>query len=205
MGKDYASEDAAFGFQPYGELLRAQIYAVATAPTINVYHFDLVIHGGTMVSTPHFGYRPIIEDGAVPDGNANILGSVIGIFDENYEPQPYIAAGEAGNSTIAGYVLVADHPQQLFIAQEDGDSNAIDLAECGTNANIVSATLCAGDSNTGMSTQEIDSDSASATAALNVNLLHPHEDDTPANDTNCNARWIVQINEHYYSATTAGI
>jgi len=205
MGKDYASTDAAFGFQPYGPVLRAQIYAVLTAPTINVMQFDLVIHGGSMVSTPHFGYLPYIEDAQVPDGNANILGSVLACFDENYEPASYIAAGEAGNSTIAGYVLVADHPQQMFIAQEDGDGNAIDLAECGQNANIVSGTLCAGDTNTGMSLQEIDSDSASATAALNVNLIKPHEDDTPANDTNHYARWIVQINEHYYSATTAGI
>ena len=204
MGKDFSSVDKAFGFAPYGDVLRQQLYAVNTAPTINVMLQDLVIHGGTMVSTP-VGYLPIIEDSAVPDGNPNILGSVLAIFDENMEPQNYIAAGEAGNGTIAGYVMVADHPQQLFIAQEDGETNAIDLAEAGTNADIVSGTLCAGDTNTGLSAQEIDSDTASASAALQVNLIRPHEDDTPADDTNHYARWIVQINEHYYSATTAGI
>jgi hypothetical protein len=204
MGYDYASTDSAFGFQPYGNVLRAQMYAVATAPTINVYHFDIVVHGGTMASTPHFGYLPIIEDGSVPDGDAQILGTVLAIFDENYEPQPYIAAAEAGNSTIAGYVLVADHPLQQFIAQEDGEGNAIDAAEAGTNCDLIAATLCAGDSNTGMSTMELDSDSAATTEALQFRLIKPHEDDTPADDTNHYARWIVVANEHFYGATKGG-
>lgn len=204
MGKDYYATDAAFGFQPYGNVLRANMYAVATAPTINIYHYDIVVHGGTGASTPHFGYLPIIEDGSVPDGDAQILGSVIGIFDENYEPQPYIAAGETGNSTIAGYVLVADHPQQMFIAQEDGEGNAIDIAEIGFNIDLIAATLCAGDSNTGLSTMELDSDSAANTEALQFRLIKPHEDDTPADDTYHYARWIVVANEHFYGATKGG-
>lgn len=204
MGKDFASTDAAFGFQPYGPILRAELYAVATAPTINVMQFDIVVHGGTMVSTP-LGYLPIIEDGAVPDGNPNMLGSVLACFDENYEPALYIAAEEVGNSTIAGYVLVANHPQQLYIAQEDGTTNAIDLADCGQNANIVSGTLCAGNTSTGIGKQEIASDTVSATAALNVRVLRPHEDDTPADDTNCYCRWICMINEHFHVTAGAGI
>ena len=204
MGKDMSSVDAAFGFAPYGPILRTSFYAVQTAPVINVCPNDLVIHGGTMVSTP-FGYMPIIEDSAVPDGNADIVGGVLACFDEDMVPIKYIVATDAGNSTIAGYVLVADHPQQLFMAQEDGTTAAIDLADCGMNANIVSATICGPNTDTGISTQEIASDTISATAALNVRCIRPHEDDTPANDINCHCRWIVQINEHHYLVAGDGI
>jgi len=204
MGRDYSSVDAAFGFEPYGPILRTSMYAVQTAPVINVMMNDLVIHGGTMVSTSQ-GYMPIIEDSAVPDGNADIVGGVVGIFDENMEPALYIAATEVGDGTIAGYVLVADHPQQLFLAQEDGTTNAIDLADVGQNANIVSGTICAGDTNTGRSKQEIASDTISATAALNVRCIRPHEDDTPGDDTNCYCRWVCMINEHHYLVAGDGI
>lgn len=204
MGRDFSSVDAAFGFQPYDSVLRSNLYAVATAPTINIYHNDIVVHGGTGVSTP-IGYLPIIEGGSVPDSDAQILGTVIGIFDEDMVPVKYIAAAEAGNSTIAGYVLVADHPDQMFIAQEDGEANAIDLAEMGNNIDLIAPTLCAGNSNTGIGKMELDSSSAATTEALQFRLIKPFEDDTPADDTNHYARWIVIANEHFYRATQGGI
>jgi hypothetical protein len=119
-------------------------------------------------------------------------------------PVKYIAAAEAGNGTIAGYVMVADHPQQMFIAQEDAGGNAITLVEGSMNADIVSVALCAGNSTTGVSKQEIDSSTAAATAALNVKLYGPHPDDTPANDS-YHCRYICTINEHYWGDTIAGI
>ena len=204
MGIAYHSTDAPFGFKPYGNLLRQNLYAVITAPTINIYHFDIVVSGGTLVSTPH-GYMLAIEDGAVPDGNPGILGSVMSVFDSNMDPVSYLAAAATGNGTIAGYVMVADHPQQMFIAQEDGDTNAIDLAEGGLNADIISPALCAGDSNTGLSKQEIDSTSAATTEALQLQLIQPHMDDTPAADATPYARWICMINEHLFGATAAAI
>jgi len=204
MGLDMAPTDAAFGFKPYGNILRAQLYAVNTAPTIAFYHHDVVVAGGAIVSTPH-GYMMDIEDGSVIDGNsAALLGSIVGIFDENMDPAYYIAVGETGNSTIAGYVLVADHPQQMFIAQEDADGNAIDLAEGGMNADIIPPALNAGNTNTGISKQEIDSDTANTTASLHVKLYQPHPDDTPATDTYW-CRWICQINTHYWGDTIAGL
>jgi hypothetical protein len=197
MGKDFSSVDAAFGFQPYGNILRAQLYAVPTAPTVYIFHNDIVVHGGSSVSTP-IGYLPIIEDGSVPDSDPFILGSVLEVFDEDMVPVKYITIGEVGNGTIAGYVLVADDPNQLFIAQEDGETNAIDLAEAGNNCDLIAGTLCAGNTNTGIGKMELDSDSAKADATAQFKLIRPHEDDTPADDTNHYARWIVQVNEHFY-------
>ena len=207
MGKDMASTDAPSGFQVYGECLRERLYAVVTAPTIGFYVGDVVMHGGSSVASK-WGTLPYVEDGAVVDGVANaekLLGAVTACFDENMDPCQYIAVAEVGDGTIAGFVLVADHPNQLFIAQEDGGGNAIDLAEVGQNADIVSVTNSVGSNYTGISTQEIDSDTASANAELDVKLHFPHPDDTVANDTDCHARWIVSINAHFYSGENAGL
>ena len=197
MGRDMSSVDSPSGFQVWGECLRERYYAVNTAPTINVCIGDVVMHGGTAVATAKMGTLPIIEDGAVPDGVADtqkLLGVVTAVFDEDMVPVKYIAATEAGDSTVAGYVLVADHPDQLFVVQEDGTTAAIDLADVGQNVDIQSAALCAPNTTTGLSTQEIASDTVAATAALDVKLHFPHPDDTVGDDTNCHCRWICSIN-----------
>jgi hypothetical protein len=205
MGIDFSSIDAAFGFQPYGNVLRANLYAVNTAPTINIFHYDIVRHGGTGVATP-IGVLPIIEDGAVPDTGTHILGTVLEVFDHTMLPVKYLAATAAGNGTIAGYVLVADHPDQMLIAQEDGNANAIDLAEIGQNIDLIAGTLSAGNTNTGIGMMELDSNTAATSAALQFRIVKPHEDDTPDVDATPNSRWIVTINEHFFNSTdSAGI
>lgn len=197
MGRDMSATDGPFGFEPYGPVLRANLYAVNTAPTINIYHNDIVEHGGTGVATK-YGVMPIIEDAQVPDGRDHLLGSVLAIFDENMAPVKRILAAAIGDGTIAGFVLVADHPDQLYLVQEDGTGNAIDYAEVGQNINLISVALCAGNAYTGISTQQIDSSSAATTAALNCQIVRPYEDDTFDVDTTPYARWIVRINEHVY-------
>ena len=101
--------------------------------------------------------------------------------------------------------MVADHPDQQFICQEDAGGNAIDLAEGSMNADIVSATLCAPDTVTGLSTQELDSDTAANSAALQCKMMGPYQHDTPADDSDVGCRYIVQFNEHYWGDTIAGI
>lgn len=204
MGRSLTAYDKPFGFQPYGELLRVQRYAVNTAPVINVCVGDLVIAGGAVVSTPK-GYLMDILDDAVPDGRAAILGSVVSVEDETGLPISYIAAARVGNGTIAGYIMVADHPDQIFIAQEDGTTNAIDLDEGSMNADVISVALCAPNSSTYIGTQQIDSDTAAVTAALQVKLIGPHPDDIPAVDATPYCRWICTINEHFYDGTIAGV
>ncbi|MCP4585329.1 hypothetical protein [Pseudoalteromonas sp.] len=204
MGKDMASSDAPFGFIPYGEVLRARTYAVNTAPTVAIAVGDLVVAGGAVVATPAMGRLMDIEDSAYPASTAPFLGAILAVFDENMFPVAYLAASEAGNGTIAGYVLVADHPYQQFLAQEDGVANAIDLDEGGQNADVI-GTHTPTAANNYHGKMEIDSSSAGTGAALAVKLVAPHMDDTPADDSNPNARWICQINEHYYGSTIAGV
>ena len=207
MGKDMAGVDYPMGFQIWGECLRQRLYAVTTLPVIGFYHGDIVMHGGAALVTK-FGAMVIVEDGAVPDGIANtqkLLGAVTAIFDEDMNPVNYIAAVEAGDTTVAGYLMVADHPNQQFLAQEDGTTEAIDLLDVGENVDIQSVDLCAGSTTTGISTQELASDTVSAAAALDIKLCYPHPDDTIEDNTNCHARWICQINTHFFDSFNAGL
>ena len=201
-----ANTDWAFGFQPYQKLLRANYYAIAASTVINFYHGDIVGVSGAHLSTPKMGYLPGLATAAVIDSLDNLVGAVLALFDENMDPVKYIAATEAGNGTIAGYALVADDPNQLFVGREDFDTNAIDVAEGSLNADIISVALSAGNSDTGISRQLIDSTSVADTAALNLKLYGPHPsdgdlvaDDTPGSSGDQGARWICQITMHYYN------
>ena len=200
MSTDMSSVDYPSGFSIWGECIRQSMYAVETEPVINVYHGDMVIGGGAMLQTAH-GAMTIIVDDAVPDGVAateQVLGVVTAVFDKDMNPVKYIAATEAGDSTVAGYIMVADDPHQRYIIQEDGTTAAIDLADAGMTVDVVSVALCAGTAASGISTQEIASDTVDNTAAHDLLLHFPHPDDTVANDTNCHARWIVSINTSFY-------
>jgi len=192
MGKNL---DAPFGLDLWGPLLGSQLYAVYTAPTIAFYHGDPVQHGGTSISTP-YGWMPIVEDGDVIASGDLLVGVIIAIFDEDMDPVSYIAVDDAGDGSIAGYVMVANHPDQLFIVQEDCDTTPIPATSSEMNANLVPVALNAGNTTTGRSTCEIDSDTALDTATLHVKLLYPHPEDVIPGTSTYHTRWIVKINAH---------
>jgi len=212
MGKDMSQYDNATGFQPYGELLRAQYYVVETAPVIGFYVGDMVhftTDGGASILSPIMGYMPKIANDNVLAAGDQLIGAVLACFDEHMDPVKYIAATDAGDGTIAGHLLVADHPQQLFVAQEDADGNAITAVEGQCNAEVYPPALNAGNTGTGISKQEIDSSSAANTSTLMLRLLRPHPDDV----AHVNGKWcryICMINTHAYgnvgitAATGAG-
>ena len=206
-----AAKNWAFGFQPYLNLLRASYYAIVTAPVVNYFHGDIVGLEGALVLTPKMGYLPQLYDDGVIDGIDNLIGSVLALFNEDMDPVKRILATTVGNSTIAGYALIADHPDQLFVGREDFATNALDTAEGSNNANIVSETLSLPtvepQLTNGTSTQMIDSSSAATTAALNLKLYGPHPndvdlvaDDTPGSSSDEGARYICSITEHYYTS-----
>ena len=207
MGKDMSSVDAPFGFQPWGPVLRSSIYAVVTLPVIYVQTGDIVQHEGTAIATK-FGTFPTIKDDAVVDGTAATqknLGAVLATFDENMDPIIRLASARVGDGAVAGFVLVADHPDQLYLCQEDGTTNAIDLADVGQTVDIQSATISEGNAYTGISTQEIASDTVAADAAHDCQLHYPHPDDTVGDDTNCHCRWIVSLNTPFYDKLHVGV
>jgi len=57
-----------------------------------------------------------------------------------------------------------------------------------------------------MSLMKLDSNTAATTAALQMRLVKPFEDDTPDVDATPYSRWICTINEHFFNSTdSAGI
>lgn len=206
-----ANNDAAFGFKPWGEVLRARLYAVQTAPTINVMTQDMV-HGGltSLACTGGRGEMMIIEDAniipATPGDACMIIGAVLACFDENMVPTPYIAATEVGDGTVAGYVLVADHPDQQFVAQEDGDTAAIASADLGLFFDIYSPALSLGTTATGISLQEIDSNSHNTTVTIALKVIKMAY---PGQDTigSAGCRWVCQINHaaHFLGSSQAAL
>lgn len=205
-----AAKKWAFGFQPYPNLKRANMYAIAASPVMNFFHGDMVGVSGVNLLTPKMGYLVGLFTASLIDGKDNIVGAVMALFDHKFDPIKYILAAAGGNGTIAGYALVADDPNQLFVGREDLVTNAITTAEGSTNANIKSEALSLPTTTirktAGISSQMIDSDTAATTAALNLKLYGPHPsdvllvaEDAPGVSGDEGCRYICQITEHYYN------
>lgn len=203
-----AAADYAFGFLPYGPVLRARYYGVVTAPAIHYFHGDIVGTHTNHVLTP-MGYLPGVKSGAVIDGVDNLLGTVLGIYDEDLHPISFIDKSRVGNEVIAGVLLIADHPEQQYVAREDFAGDAIDkLTEASMNADIESVTDNAGHEDKGVSKQMIDSSTIAESKALQLKLYGPHPndedlfgDDTPGTSLSEGCRFICKINEHYHNMT----
>lgn len=196
--------DAPFGFIPWGPVLRQRMYAVTTAPTVNFFHGDLVQHGGASLITKS-GTRVIVEDGDIVATGDFVLGAIMSVMDENMDPMTYMAKLRTGDSTVAGYLMVADHPDQEYVVQEDCDTTPIPLASSEMNCDLYVPALNLGDTGTGRSKAELDSNTAADTVTLTCKLNHPHPDDTvPGTDGTNHPRWIVTINAAHFGDNLLG-
>jgi hypothetical protein len=201
-----ANTDRPHGFQVFRMLRRAGLYAVATAPTIAFSCGDMVQGENSGIAcTKGNGTMLQVYDTAVistTEGDTRpIYGAVISCFDENMSPILYIAAARVGDGTIAGYLLVADHPDQEFEAQADGSIAAADID---LNHEITVVALNAPNTYTGISTMEIAAAGAAVTATIPLKMgrqAYPEQDVITA----AGCRWIVQINPscHYWADGTA--
>ena len=201
-----ANNDVPHGFQPWGPICRARLYAVPTAPTIAFYHGDLVQAEITGAAVSKFlGAGTQIEDDAIiqaaPGQTIHILGTTLAVFDSDMDPLLYMPVGTVGDGTTAGYLLVADDPHQLYEAQGD---TAFALADLDLNYNVTSVALNAGDTATGRSRQEIAIASAAVTVTLPIRLYGQAYPDVDVYSA-VGCRMICSINPlcHYYGAGIA--
>ena len=196
-----ANNDAPFGFIPYGKLLSADWYPVAS-------NYGTAIFVGDWVEITNTGLVCKVFDGDTRLGveidatgaAGDELGAVLAILDSNGDPLKYLPASTLGDGVVAGYVLVADHPLQEFLVQEDGASTPIAAASLGLNVAMISTH--SGSTTTGRSKQEIDSDSVATTNTLALRVVKSYKDDTVGS---ANCRFIVQPNPnaHFKSSATA--
>jgi hypothetical protein len=199
-----ANTDKPFGFKPYGPVLRAEWYPVGTAYGYSIFHNDPIQRAATPTGLvcKVFGSdtRESVILQATTGAAAVTLGAAIGFMDSNGDPLLYLPASTTGDSVVAGYVLVADHPLQLFVVQEDGDGTPIAAANIGLNVEVI--LTHAGVAARGTSRQEIDSSSVNTTNTFAYRLVRSYPGDTVAS---AYCRWIViaNPNAHYYSSATA--
>ena len=188
-----ANIDQAFGLRP--------IAKVGSAP------------GGTTGTTKYsiasgasgiFTGDPVKQanDGSVVQGTAGdaARGVFMGCFytDPSTSKPRFNNTFPNGTAASDAIAFVADDPDQLFIAQQDSDSANAVVADLNLNANLV---VGSGNTTTGISGMEIDSDSKNTTATLNVKLIDFY--DTPSNDATANnSILVVKINNHELGSHT---
>lgn len=182
-----ANIDRPRGLEPAGPIVRKTEYKLAAG-----YAQDLFI-GDPVVAIATGRDVEIATAGA---GNA-ILGAILAIYDSNKVPLAYWDSGHSGE----GYVIVADHPDQLYYCQGDGDTSYLDEDDCNGNVALVSGTGSTVYYRSGW--QLDDSATAGNTANEQIRLLRPA--DRPDNTVGiANCDWLCRINNHQASVGIVG-
>ena len=187
------------GFRPVGSLTGAPYngsitrYVVAAADSTILAVGDLVKLAGTTGTGDYFGIRGVTRAAA----SDAIIGPIVG-FDINVQnldvPQVRAASTQRG-------VWVADDPNAYYVAQEDGDTTPIAMADDGLNVNFI---VAAASTITGASGMQIDSSSVSTTATLPLKLISPLlvSDNELTTSGQSYTRWVVKANNHQLAAST---
>lgn len=187
------------GFRPVGTLSgghyigRVTRYCVAAADSTILAKGDLVKLGGTTGTGDLAGIRGVTRAAA---GDA-ICGVVVGfdVVPTNLDV-PQVRAASTQRS-----VFVADDPNAYYVAQEDGDTTPVAMADVGLNINFI---VAAASTITGASGMQIDSSTVSTTATLPLKLVAPLavSDNELTTSGQSYTRWVVKANNHQLSAGT---
>lgn len=187
------------GFQPAKTITgapwngQATKYVVAAADTTALFVGDLVKLSGATGTGDYLGIRGVTQAAA----SDAVVGVVVGfdIVPDSLNTPQYRAA-----STQRG-VMVVDDPNVLFVAQEDGVTTPIAMADVGLNVNFV---VAAGSTVTGASGMQIDSNTTTTTATMTLKLIEPLlvSNNELTTSGQSYTRWIVKINNHQLGAST---
>lgn len=173
-----ANTDNPMGFKPWdNKPLRVTAYEIE-----DEYAADLFI--GDMV-TLSSGY---IVVGTSATDNA-LLGAIVGFecTDGGMAEGGYYPS----DSTYSWKALVADHPDQRFVAQCDG-GGTLTQANVGETVNMQDTH--SGNTTTNLSGQEIDSSATDGAATDQLRLIGLV--DKPGNAWGANGEYIVEIHDH---------
>jgi len=180
-----ANTNGPFGLLPLTPVLHRQSYRVNQSNGTAIFLGDPVIKeaAGTVIV-------------ATAGNNNPTCGSVESIFDGNGVPVNYVPA-----SCGAAYtVVVADDPNQFFMAQDDGDTTQLALVDEGANVELIAGS--GGNTATGRSSWMIDSSSSGADALGQARLIRQYPGVNNAIGAYC--IWIIRINVHQNAIGTVG-
>lgn len=189
-----ANSDTPFGFKPARKLGAMNTtggvnrYYRGTGDANNLFIGDPVDLGGTGDTA---GVPSVVRATAGSGGYA--VGVVVGIENNTSDNlgRTYLPA------STAGYVLVCDDPDEVFIIQEDSTSGALAVTDIGLNADFV---IGSGNTTTGISATELQTSSINTTNTLQLRVLGLYPDQK--NEVGTNAKWLVRFNLHRARYTT---
>jgi len=161
-----ANTDSAYGFSPKGPLLRQQ-------PKDVLVGYGTAIFKGDLVSAVTAGSVQ-----AAAAGDTVILGA-----STAYSAASTVASAETGTA-----LMVADHPDQLFMAQDDASETPA-MSEVHQAANHVAGT---GSTTTLKSGHELALSDAGTSTGGFVILRAVDRPDNEKTAVNCD--WVVQLN-----------
>jgi len=179
-----AATDAPFGLAPHTNALRVNSYVKASTATI---------FAGDIVQ--------LLSDGTVNRLNDfwGTAGPVVGVAAETQ------ASASAGTT-----IMVYDHPNQLFVCQEDSVGTAIAQTHLGNSASptgLIPTT--AAQLARARSITQLDTSTVTATGAQMFQFmgLHPIEGTTYPSAASNPRKVIVKINPgfHYFASNSSGI
>lgn len=182
------------GLKPLRLIQPPTLYKAVTGVALFMYQpVDMNANGYVAVATP---------------GSGNyILGSIVGMLDGSYGPinkdYGYIPANPSGVDA-SGYmnVLVADHPCQRFVIEEDTGGSALAATDrfAGANFTYEAAT---GNTISGISRAVLDRSTIVA-GLSNQQFRLIGELDKPDNALGDYCKWEVEIYYHRLSPPTVG-
>ena len=188
-----ANQDAPFGLRPVRTSTSSQRqnrYRIASGYSTGIFQGDLVLVAtdGTITRAPAGGTALIL---GVFNGCSYVDASGDVIFS-NYWP-----ASATGTDIFANII---DDPSATFEIQADA---AFPVADLFGNFDIVDAT--AGSTVSGNSRTEIDVTTGATTAGLPLKAIDISQDPENSDVSTANTNVIVKINNHLFSAGTAGL
>lgn len=168
-------------------------YVVAASDGTALYVGDLVKFDG--VGDVTTGLTTVTRATA----GAAVCGCVVGF---EVDPAASLDIPIRRAASTRRIVYVADDPNLLFEAQEDGDTTPIAMSAVGLNASLISTN--GGDTVTGASGMQIDSSTAAVGATLELKIMEAvaRADNELVTAGQANTRWIVKLNNHQLGSHT---
>lgn len=187
-----ANTNTPFGLAPVsssGGTIRCNPYAILPGATA-IYKNDPMTFDSTGAAS---GLAAVTI--ATAGGTNAIMGSVQAIFNSSGQAVNYYPAGSATGYTC----MIADHPDQEFMIQEDSDGGAIAQASIGLNVSLVAGS---GNTTTGISGWMADSSTVHTTSTHQLKILRLAERPIDNTLAESYAKWIVKINNHQLGSHT---
>lgn len=179
---------------PYNGQVNRYMISASDSQVTNVGDFVQLSDNAALVDTVGFGVYPAVE--RIGSGTAvPIVGAIVG-FEPDYSN---LNAGAYRAASTRRIALVADSPDLIFAAPQDGTGGVVAAASVGLNVSINLGTAAStAPYASGMS---VDSSTVATTATIPLQVMgitaSPDNDET---STSRPAEILVRINTHAFNA-----